>query len=139
MSGLHGRHYKWYTAPMNKKILLWSIGIGLFICGVLGYGIYNASQPGKYDVFAQCIADSGAKFYGAFWCPHCQDQKTMFGKSASLLPYIECSTPDGQGQLQVCKDAGITGYPSWDFADGSRENGLVQMDVLAQKTNCPLP
>lgn len=37
----------------------------------------------------------GAKFYGAFWCSHCYDQKVQFGaQAAELLPYVECF-PDG--------------------------------------------
>ncbi len=91
------------------------------------------------DVFAQCLSDAGAKFYGAYWCPHCQNQKAMFGKAAKKLPYIECSTPDGQAQLPICKDAGVTGYPMWSFADGSTINGEAELDVLAEKTACVLP
>ena len=30
---------------------------------------------------AERVADSGAVFYGASWCPHCQEQKAMFGAS----------------------------------------------------------
>lgn len=128
-----------YLEYMNRNTLIWLSVIGLFVVGVLGFGIYSATQPGKYDTFAQCINDSGATFFGAFWCPHCQEQKAMFGKSASLLPYKECSTPDGQGQLQECTDAEVTGYPTWEFADGSRIGGVAQMESLAEKTNCELP
>lgn len=99
----------------------------------------DRNTPGKLDAFAQCVADRGAKFYGAFWCPHCQAQKAMFGKSVKLLPYIECSTANGKGQLQICIDNKITGYPTWEFADGSRLSGEVPLATLAEKTNCPLP
>lgn len=91
--------------------------------------------PGQHDELAQCISNSGAKFYGAFWCPHCQTQKAAFGKSAKLLPYIECSNPD-KTQTDVCKDAGVTGYPTWVFADGARASGEVPLKNLAEKTNC---
>lgn len=90
---------------------------------------------GKYDQLAQCVADSGAKFYGAFWCPHCQAQKAAFGKSAKLLPYIECSNPD-KTQTDVCKQADIKGYPTWVFADGTQASGEVPLQNLAEKTNC---
>lgn len=124
---------------MKNTTIIWMSVIGVFVAVVLGYGFYSASQPGKYDAFAQCVTDSGATFFGAFWCPHCQDQKTMFGRSAKLLPYKECSTPDGQSQLQACTDEGITGYPTWEFADGSRIGGLAQLGDLAEKTGCELP
>jgi len=94
---------------------------------------------GKYDAFATCLKDKGAIFYGAYWCPHCNNQKEMFGTSKTLLPYVECSTPDGKDQTQICKDKQITGYPTWIFADGSKLSGEVPLATLAQKTSCTLP
>ncbi|MFI5205343.1 MAG: hypothetical protein ACHQVK_00215, partial [Candidatus Paceibacterales bacterium] len=67
------------------------------------------------DDFAKCIKASGATFYGAFWCPHCKAQKDLFGSSVQYLPYVECSTPDGNSQLPVCTNAGVTVYPTWQF------------------------
>jgi len=128
------------------KILIWSaiiivIGGGLLFAIKTGNfsGTKEPSGSGIYDAFAQCITDSGAKFYGAFWCPHCQDQKKEFGDSAHLLPYVECSTSDSVGQTQECKDKGITGYPTWIFKDGSELSGKVEMKTLAEKTACILP
>lgn len=94
---------------------------------------------GKYDAFATCIKDSGAVFYGAYWCPHCNNQKEAFGTSKDLIPYVECSTSDGKDQMQICKDKQITGYPTWIFADGSKLSGEVPLETLAQKTSCVLP
>lgn len=91
-----------------------------------------------FDGFAQCLDDSGAKFYGAFWCPHCNEQKALFEHSTKL-PYIECSTPDRQSQTQICINENITGYPTWKFSDGSVERGVVPLDILAEKTGCTLP
>ncbi len=62
----------------------------------------------------------------------------MFGKSAKLLPYVECSEPNGKGQLSVCTDAGVTGYPTWQFADGSKKGGRLDFEELATATNCSL-
>lgn len=93
----------------------------------------------NYDNFAFCLGDNGVKFYGAFWCPHCQNQKAMFGNSANLLPYTECSTPDGKGQTQICIDQQIKSYPTWEFKDGSRLSGEVSLQGLAQKSGCSLP
>lgn len=98
----------------------------------------GTSNTTPLDTFAQCISDAGAKFYGAYWCPHCQDQKKLF-KNSKKLPYIECSTPNGQGVLPICIDAKITGYPTWDFADGSRKDGEMTLQELSDKTSCALP
>ena len=106
----------------------------------LGYVVMNKeSGPGKYDQFATCIKDSGATFYGAFWCPHCQEQKRMFGSSAKLLPYIECSLPDGKTRTQECIDKGIESYPTWFFKDGTKKSGAIPLDELAKATSCTLP
>lgn len=98
----------------------------------------TATVGSVYDTFAQCISDSGAKFYGAYWCPHCQAQKKLFNES-KYLPYIECSSADGQSQTKVCTDAKVTGYPTWIFADGSIANGEQSFEELSTKTNCPVP
>jgi|SRR3989344_1551539 len=126
----------------NVKIFF--LVISLLILGVIATvllksGTSAPAGPGKYDEFAMCLKDKSAVFYGAFWCPHCQAQKKMFGSSAKLLPYVECSTADGSGQLQICKDKNISSYPTWEFADGTRLNGEIPLLQLAEKTSCLLP
>lgn len=126
----------------NVKIFF--LVIGLLVLGVIGtvavrWGEGGGAGTGKYDVFAQCLKDQGAIFYGAFWCPHCQAQKKMFGSSAKLLPYVECSTLDGKSQVPACTEKNISGYPTWEFADGSRLSGEVPLSQLAEKTGCVLP
>lgn len=121
----------------NTKIIIAVIAV-VIIGGGAWWSAQN-SEPGKYDIFAQCLKDKGAIFYGAFWCPHCQSQKSVFGKSAKYLPYIECSTADGKGQLKVCTEKGIEGYPTWKFRDGAEEQGEVSPKILSEKTGCALP
>ncbi|HEU4677725.1 MAG TPA: hypothetical protein VFS75_03340 [Candidatus Paceibacterota bacterium] len=101
-------------------------------------GTSNAADMAPYDDFAQCLTDHGVKFFGAYWCPHCQAQKRLFHNSKKL-PYIECSTPDGQSQTQICIDNKITGYPTWEFADGSRLDGEQTFEDLGAKADCPVP
>ncbi len=114
--------------------------ITIAVIGGLGYYINRQnSKPGELDGFAQCIKDKGAIFYGTFWCPHCQNQKKAFGRSARLLPYTECSTPDGKGQLTVCTEKEVKSYPTWVFADGTRLTGEIPLETLAEKTACELP
>lgn len=56
--------------------------------------VESASSPRALAVVKR-LKEAGAKFYGAFWCSHCQDQKVAFGKEAQMdLPYIECY-PEG--------------------------------------------
>ena len=117
--------------------------IGILILGVIATVLIRSSStpagPGKYDTFTQCLKDKGAVFYGTFWCKYCQAQKKMFDSSQKLLPYIECSSANGQSQLQVCVDKKIEGYPTWEFIDGSRLTGAIPLQQLADKTSCLLP
>ena len=121
---------------MNKKAV-WLLILVLF-AGFVFWLVRTPGKAGKLDSFATCIKDSGALFYGAFWCPHCQNQKAMFASSAKLLPYIECSTPDGKGMLPVCTAAGIKGFPTWKFGTTTKE-GEIELKQLSELTNCPLP
>lgn len=118
--------------------VFWAV-LAVLIVGGFGASMYLKTLPGKYDTLAQCLSEKGAKFYGAFWCPHCQEQKRFFGNSAKLLPYIECSLPDGKTQTQECIDKKIVQYPTWIFADGSTLVGERQPKELAEKTGCALP
>lgn len=126
---------------LDKKLI---IAIAVFLILFAGgiYALSGKKSPAtskNYDNFAQCLKDKGVTFYGAFWCPHCQNTKAEFGTSAELLPYVECSTPDGQGQLDVCKEKKIESYPTWEFSDGSRLTGEISLTELAQKSSCELP
>ena len=78
------------------------------------------------------LAQTGAKMYGAEWCPHCQDQKALFGAAAKRLPYIECSIgAQGTGQTTVCRNAGIMTYPTWEIG-GQRYQEVMSTLRLAE-------
>lgn len=129
---------------INSQIKIFIGVVGLLIIGTIATVLLRTdpapATPGKLDGFAQCLKDKGAIFYGAFWCSHCQSQKKLFGSSAKLLPYVECSTLDGNAQTQICKDKKIEGYPTWEFADGTRfTTGEIPLAQLAEKTSCALP
>lgn len=115
------------------------IAVIVFIAGAIAYGRFqekNAPNDPRY-AFAQCLTDKGVKFYGAYWCPHCQQQKKTFGAAMKNITYIECAVPgDTTAQTQACKDANITGYPTWVFPDGSRESGEQRLTDLADKSGC---
>src|SRR3989344_8083454 len=73
----------------TKKAVGWIVAV-IAVAGLAWFWIYWQQRPARLDEFARCLKDRGAIFYGAFWCPHCQNQKTMFGRSSRLLPYVEC-------------------------------------------------
>ncbi len=88
----------------------------------------------KWTALAKALTAKGAKMYGASWCTHCQEQKTMFGTAFQYVTYIECAdAKDPNKQIQACIDAKIGGYPTWVFADGSHESGALTYEQLSQK------
>ena len=92
-----------------------------------------------YAGFARALRKAKVKFYGAFWCPHCADQKALFKTGARFLPYVECSTRDGQGQTRACELANISSYPTWEFADGTRLTGTQSLQTLSEQAGVAIP
>jgi uncharacterized membrane protein/Zn ribbon nucleic-acid-binding protein len=80
------------------------------------------------------LAESGATFYGASWCPHCQQQKAMFGASENRLPYVECS-PGGRSApaARACIAARVNVYTTRVLADGERISQVLSTDELARR------
>ena len=95
------------------------------------------APSGKYDDFAKCLTEKGAVFYGASWCPHCNEQKEMFGDSMQYVKYVECASDDG-GQTEACSQKKITGYPTWEI-NGELSPGKQSFEELSSKTGCALP
>ncbi|MDJ0555559.1 MAG: vitamin K epoxide reductase family protein [Microcoleaceae cyanobacterium MO_207.B10] len=95
------------------------------------YGITTTSTPAKVAL-AEHLTEVGAKMYGAYWCNHCKDQKQLFGQEAvSKLSYIECDANGKNPQPNLCTEAGIKGYPTWDI-NGKFYEGLVSLENLAK-------
>lgn len=112
----------------------------LVVVGLIGYAATKQSVPAdpKTDAFAQCLTDHGVKMFGAWWCPHCKQQKEQFGSSFSKINYTECSDAGSNEMNQTCKDAKIEGYPTWEFKDGTRVSGEQKLEDLGKKAECTL-
>ncbi len=127
---------------METKYLIAAVILAFIALIALMFFSVRDVDGKNYDDFAQCIIDSGAKMYGAWWCGHCAEQKNDFGSSWDLFKeqdaYVECSTQT-RTQTQQCQDEGITGYPTWRFSDGTEQSGRLSFEFLAQKTGCSLP
>lgn len=90
-----------------------------------------AKSDGSPESLARCLKASGAKFYGSKSCGHCNRQKAMFGNAAGDLPYVECTENQA-----ACQAAGVTGYPTWVFKDGTKKSGAVPLETLKQLSGC---
>jgi len=137
MHGIKAEKNEEIKSGSSKSYMSYIIAI-LILLGA-AYFFYNSySSQGKYDSFAQCLTDSGAKMYGAYWCPHCQEQKDLLGKSWKKVKYIECSLPNRGGQTEECNKAGIESYPTWEFADGKRIDSVLSLETLSATTGCKI-
>jgi hypothetical protein len=95
----------------------------------------------KYDQFARCLTQKGVRMYGAYWCPHCSEQKELFDAAFKYAPYLECGVKGNTSQmLPACTDAGIKHFPTWQFPPvGERVEGVESLEDLSYRTGCPLP
>jgi uncharacterized membrane protein/glutaredoxin len=96
--------------------------------GAVGPTIVTTSGTAEIEL-ARHLTSIGAKMYGAYWCPHCHDQKELFGRQAKI-PYVECA-PDGQNsQTKLCQDKKIEGFPTWEI-NGQMVTGTQTLEQLA--------
>ena len=93
--------------------------------------VRSESNAGQIAL-AEHLTASGAKIYTAYWCPHCHDQKELFGRQATeKLTVIECA-PDGRNsQRELCEAKKIEGYPSWEI-NGQLDSGVKPLAKLAE-------
>ena len=83
---------------------------------------------------AKHLTSKGITMYNAYWCPHCHEQKEMFGKEAvSNLLLVECAKDGKNNQSALCEKKGITGYPSWEI-NGKIESGIKSLAELAESS-----
>lgn len=103
---------------------------------VAPYGWEITSISGDAEIaLAKHLTDLGVKEYGAYWCPHCYEQKQLFGKEAfAELNYIECAPEGKNPQPDVCTAAKIQSFPTWEI-NGKLEPGIKTPEELAKITN----
>lgn len=111
--------------------------LAVLVLGVLMVDHSGLLQPrpdARLQALARHLGDSGAKFYGASWCPSCQEQKDLFGAAASDLPYVECSPNGRQGGFALaCVEANVEGFPTWEIR-GRRYVEVLPPEELAQRS-----
>ncbi len=125
------------TLPRPSLKVIVIVGILALVAAGLFINWYRESS--RLDAFAKCLTSKGAKMYGAFWCPHCAEQKDLFGSSFKYAPYVECGVKGSQTIAQVCTDAAVNHFPTWFFRDGTHDEGVKSLEFLSDQTGCPLP
>ncbi len=111
--------------------LMTAIAIAASGCGF-------AEEKGTVASYEQQLADhltaQNAKMYGAFWCPHCSEQKSLFGSAANAIPYVECDPEGKNAQPHLCREKNIQGYPTWEI-NGQLYPGTQPLETLAELSN----
>jgi uncharacterized membrane protein len=100
--------------------------------GIVAPAVTTTSGPAQLAL-ARHLREIGAKEYGAYWCPHCQDQKMLFGKeAAALIDYIECDPRGQNSRAEICQAAAanVKGFPTWEIK-GQFYSGTQSLEKLA--------
>jgi uncharacterized membrane protein len=96
-----------------------------------GWEIKTVSGPAEISL-AEHLDKIGAKMYGAWWCPHCFDQKQLFGKAAfQKLPYVECAPEGINPNPDACIKAKVESFPTW-VINGKIYSGTTELQQLAK-------
>ncbi len=126
------------------------IGIWMIVLGLVsGTVIHQPAAPAatiqpevtqasdlSANTLASCLNKSGAILYGAYWCPHCADQKEYFGAAVSGLNYVECDAKGPQGDPDLCQSEGIEAYPTWKMPGKPSLQGAQTLQQLAAWSGC---
>jgi uncharacterized membrane protein len=103
----------------------------VFLLHLQSVAVPTAIEDPLARPLAKHLTDIGAKFYGASWCEHCQQQKRNFGSAADELPYVECKLGGPNAPMsRPCLDAYIQTFPTWVVKD-RRVEGVLSLKDLA--------
>lgn len=101
--------------------------------GTLPPVVSTVSGPAEIAL-AKHLTKVGAREFGAYWCPHCHEQKQLFGaEAAKYLTYIECDPSGANSQTRLCETTGIRGFPTWEIG-GKLYPGVRDLSALADLT-----
>jgi glutaredoxin len=131
-------HRSWVGLAAGRGVLA-----ALVILVLHGNYVAPQAEPlGPEDpmtrALAEHLAEKGVLFYGASWCPHCQEQKRLFGASVSRLPYVECNLAGPNApQASACSRAGVQTYPTWVINGRAIVGQVLSLADLADATGFP--
>lgn len=97
-----------------------------------------AASAQNMDGFARCLSEKKVIMYGSFLCPHCEDQKKVFGHSFRYVTYVECLDFNTRKTTATCAAAQIHYTPTWIFPSGQRLTGTQSAKQLSDASGCPL-
>lgn len=91
----------------------------------------TSAIPGKLAL-AMHLKQTGAKMYGTYWCSSCQRQLYRFGaEAANQINYIECDPAGKNSQTDLCRQANIRAFPTWEINGYLYPPGGMRLEALA--------
>lgn len=118
--GVPGMPWSGFLMGQGAMVLVLMIGLHAVYAGW-----FEPSEDPRLRALAEHLDRVGAVYYGASWCPSCQEQNRYFGPSYQRLPYVECSPEGRQGPVAFeCVANNINSFPTWEI--GSRRIPEVQ-------------
>lgn len=118
-----------------KGFTLIASSFALMVVGLVLY-LFVFSGPTSNSPIGQlalCLSDQGATMYSLPTCPHCQEQKDIFGDSFRYVDYVNCSE-----NREKCINEGIETVPTW-IIDKKKFAGVQELGELAEKAGCQYP
>jgi uncharacterized membrane protein len=110
--------------------------------GQVLFTVQDTSGEAEMEL-AKHLKNIGAKMYSAYWCPHCFEQKKVFGieaLQAKIIPFVECAADGIDPQPAVCQDVAAKvekatgknfGFPTWEI-NGQYYSGQQPLSELAR-------
>ncbi|MBD2566680.1 vitamin K epoxide reductase family protein [Anabaena lutea] len=103
------------------------------------FGWEITTTSGEAEIaLAEHLVKVGAKEYVAYWCPHCHEQKLLFGKEAYKIisdnnVKVECAADSPKAKPELCQAAKIESFPTW-IINGKTYSGVQNLSELAKIT-----
>jgi uncharacterized membrane protein len=110
--------------------------------GQITFTVQDTSGEAELEL-AKHLKNVGAKMYSAYWCPHCYEQKKVFGVEAlqaKLIPFVECAADGVDAQPALCQEVATKvqkatgkgfGFPTWEI-NGQYYAGQQPLTELAK-------
>jgi glutaredoxin len=118
--------------PTNKPISEIQVKTNQLARATPNYPAITTNSNKSQIALARYLRRQKVRFYGAWWCPHCHEQKELFGKQAfKLIRYVECANANQpRQQKSMCSRANIRAYPTWRIK-GKTFEGVQSLETLA--------
>ena len=125
----------------------------------LSLALFSQITSAQADTFRQCVADSGAVMYSAWWCKFCHKQLLEFSPTLTrgdmhdaekmkAFPFVkDCGGENPLTLTPSCLPSGARGVPFWTVRNNAPADedgkpysgGGFDVESIAEFTGCAIP